>query len=133
MVERFRYDDTKPYPGKASVIFWTNGQQLRQAADGTVTFGRPDKEPPPFYMEAELNSPMVKLYPGESHSFDTEWFPTRGDSSFQSVKDPGVILKPLRANEGGDGEKIDITTFICAQRLQDYSWILDTLKTAITT
>jgi len=109
MVERFRYDDTKPYPGKASVIFWTNGQQLRQAADGTVTFGRPDKEPPPFYMEAELNSPMVKLYPGESYSFDTEWFPTRGDSSFQSVKDPGVILKPLRAIEGGDGEKIDIT------------------------
>ena len=31
MVERFRYDDTKPYPGKASVIFWTNGPQLRQA------------------------------------------------------------------------------------------------------
>jgi hypothetical protein len=28
MVERFRYDDTRPYPGKASVIFWTNGAQL---------------------------------------------------------------------------------------------------------
>jgi hypothetical protein len=108
MVERFRYDETKPYPGKASVIFWTNGPQLRQTADGTVTLGRPDKEPIPYYMEAELNSPMVRLYPGESCRFDTEWFPTRGDSGFQGVTDPGVVLKPLRAVEGSDG-KIDIT------------------------
>lgn len=109
MVERFRYDNTKPYPGKASVIFWTNGVQLRQAADGTVTLGRPDKDPPPYYMEAELNSPMVQLYPGESYSFDTEWFPTRGDSSFQNVKDSGLVLKPLHAVQANDGEKIDLT------------------------
>ena len=109
MVERFRYDDTKPYPGKASVIFWTNGPEIRQAADGTVTFGRPDKELAPFYMEAELNSPMVRLAPGESYSFDTEWFPTRGDGSFQSVNDAGVVLKPLRAVEAGTDGKIDIS------------------------
>jgi len=108
MVERFRYDETKQYPGKASVIFWTNGPELRQAADGTVTFGRPDKEPPPYYMEAELNSPLVRLYPGESYSFDTEWFPTRGDSGFQTVRDSGLVVKPLRAVEVG-GEKIDVS------------------------
>ena len=108
MVERFRYDETKPYPGKASVIFWTNGPSLRQSPDGTVTFGRPDKESSPFYMEAELNSPLVKLYPGESHSFDTEWLPTRSDTQFQGVTDPGVILKPLRAVEGSTG-KISLT------------------------
>jgi len=109
MVERFRYDDTKPYPGKASVIFWTNGPQLRQAPDGTVTLGRTDKDPPPFYMEAELNSPMVRLYPGESHSFDTEWFPTRGDSGIQAVKDSGVVFKALRAVENKDNGQIDMT------------------------
>ena len=109
MVERFRYDDTKQYPGKASVIFWTNGPEIRQAADGTVTFGRPDKEPAPFYMEAELNSPMVRLYPGESYSFDTEWFPTRGDGSFQSVKDAGIVLKPLRAVAGANAGTIDVS------------------------
>ena len=109
MVERFRYDDTKPYPGKASVIFWTNGPQLRQAPDGTVTWGRPDKEPPPFYMEAELNSPMVRLYPGESHSFDTEWFPMRGDGGIQAVKDSGVVFKALRAVENKDNGQIDMT------------------------
>jgi hypothetical protein len=63
MVERFRYDETRPYPGKASVIFWTNGSQLRQHPDGTASFGSPDKEPPALYMEAELNSPMVRLDP----------------------------------------------------------------------
>jgi len=64
MIERFRSDDTKPYPGKASVIFGTYGPQLRPAADGTVTLGRSDKEPHAFYMEAELNSPMVQLFQG---------------------------------------------------------------------
>ena len=28
-------------------------------------------------MEAELNSPMVRLEPGEEFNFDTSWFPTR--------------------------------------------------------
>jgi len=108
MVERFRYDDAKQYPEKASVIFWTNGPELHQSSDGTFTLGRPGKEDFPFYMEAELNSPMVRLYPGESQSFDTEWFPTRGNDSFQGVKDPGVVLKPLRAVEAGSG-KIDLS------------------------
>jgi hypothetical protein len=109
MVERFRYDETKPYPGKASVIFWTNGQELHQAPDGTVTFGRAEKAASPFYMEAELNSPLVRLFPGESHSFDTEWFPTRGDSGFRGVADAGVVLKPLKAVEVDESGKIRLT------------------------
>ena len=109
MVERFRYDNSKQYPGKASVIFWTNGPELHQSADGTFTLGRPDRAASPFYMEAELNSPMVRLYPGESQSFDTEWFPTRGENSFQGVKDSGVILKPLYASEIGTSGKIEIS------------------------
>ncbi len=108
MVERFRYDDTKPYPGKASVIFWTNGPELHQSADGTFTLRRPGKDETPFYMEAELNSPLVKLFPGESQSFETEWFPTRADNTLQGVKDPGVVLKPLHAADGSGG-KIEIT------------------------
>ena len=34
MVERFQYEEHKPYPGKASVIFWTNGSHLRFDNDG---------------------------------------------------------------------------------------------------
>jgi len=106
MVERFRYDETKPYPGKASVIFWTNGSQLRQHPDGTASFGSPDKEPPALYMEAELNSPMVRLDPGESYHFDTQWFPTRADKDFQGVTDAGVILQPLHAVQDAGAGKI---------------------------
>jgi hypothetical protein len=99
MVERFHYDDTKPYPGKASVIFWTNGPELHQHPDGTATFGDSNDGPPAIYMEAELNSPMVRLEPGETFNFDTSWFPTRADAKFQDVADAGVILAPLRATQ----------------------------------
>src|SRR5258707_11691520 len=105
MIERFRYDATRPYPGKASVIFWTNGAELHQHPDGTTTFGSSGEAPPEIYMEAELNSPMVRLEPGESYNFDTDWFPTRADAGFQGVNDPGVGLKPLRAAQEAGGEK----------------------------
>ena len=108
MVERFRYDATRPYPGKASVIFWTNGAELHQHPDGTTTFGSSGEAPPEIYMEAELNSPMVRLEPGESHNFDTDWFPTRADAGFQGVTEAGVILKPLRAAQDAGG-KIKLT------------------------
>jgi hypothetical protein len=109
MVERFRYDDTKPYPGKASVIFWTNGAQLHQHPDGTTTFGASEETAPAIYMEAELNSPMVRLDPGQSYHFDTSWFPTRGSASFQGVTDAGVILKPLHASQTAAGKEIALT------------------------
>ena len=109
MVERFHYDETKQYPGKASVIFWTNGPELHQHADGTTTFGFPDKEQPAIYMEAELNSPMVRLEPGEDFRFDTQWYPTRAGSEFQGVTDPGVILKPFHAVHDATGSKIQLS------------------------
>jgi hypothetical protein len=109
MVERFRYDESKPYPGKASVIFWTNGAQLHQHPDGTTTFADSEQGPPAIYMEAELNSPMVRLDPGESYHFDTQWFPTRGSASFEGVSDAGVILKPLHAAQSGVGNEIALT------------------------
>jgi len=62
-------------------------------------------------MEAELNSPMVRLGPGESYNFDTEWFPTRADKDFQGVTDAGVILKPLRAVQ--DAAPVKIKTCWC--------------------
>ena len=34
MVERFRYEKNETYPGKASVIFWTNGPELRLNSEG---------------------------------------------------------------------------------------------------
>jgi hypothetical protein len=109
MLERFRYDGTRPYPGKASVIFWSNGLQLHQHADGSTSFDSADQAPPDRYMEAELNSPMVRLEPGEEYRFDTHWFPTRADADFKDVTDAGVILEPLRAVRDSTSGKIMLT------------------------
>ena len=37
MVERFQYEEHEPYPGKASVIFWTNGPALRLSSEGVAS------------------------------------------------------------------------------------------------
>jgi hypothetical protein len=96
MVERFQYDTTRPYPGKASVIFWTNGPELRLKDDGEVALGA-DPDSIPYYLEAELNSPMCHLRPGESCTMETEWFPTRAGSEFHGVSDAGLLIRPLKA------------------------------------
>jgi hypothetical protein len=98
MVERFEYQETKSYPGKASVIFWTNGPEMRLQGDGTPSLSdNPDAGP--YYLEAELNSPLCKLRAGESCSFETEWFPARAGKEFHGVTDAGLLISGLRARE----------------------------------
>ena len=94
MVERFQYEQTKSYPGKASVIFWTNGPEMRLSNDGVPSLSA-DTDAGPYYEEAELNSPMCRLRAGESCSFETEWFATRSGSEFKGVTDAGIIVRPL--------------------------------------
>ena len=94
MVERFRYEQSKSYPGKASVIFWTNGPEMRLSNDGVPSLSA-DADAGPYYEEAELNSPMCRLSAGESCALETEWFPTRAGSEFRGVSDAGVIERPL--------------------------------------
>jgi len=97
MVERFRYDEAKSYPGKASVIFYTNGPELHWDAEGVPSLSSGEDRVAPFYLEAELNSPLVRLFPEETFSFDTEWFPTRAGNEFHGATDAGVIVNPLQA------------------------------------
>src|SRR5262249_27485447 len=101
MVERFRYAEGQSYPGKASVIFWTNGPHLRFDRDGAASVS---DNASPFYMEAEINSPMYRLRPGESCSLETDWFPTRAHSEIYDVADAGIVTRPLRAVNLGDGK-----------------------------
>jgi len=102
MVERFQYDESRPYPGKASVIFWTNGPEVRLGSDGMPSISA-DSDAGPYYLEAELNSPMCRLRAGESCSFETEWFPTRAGAEFHGLSDAGIVIHPLQAVrlEGG--------------------------------
>jgi hypothetical protein len=94
MVERFRYERHAEYPGKATVIFYTTG------------LPRPPRTPPPadapprqpiYYIEAEINSPMVDLAPGERYTMRTEWFPTRMGRAFKTATYAGVVGQPLTA------------------------------------
>jgi hypothetical protein len=96
MVERFEYEPSKAYPGKASVIFWTNGPEMRLNRDGVPSLSS-DPDASPTYLEAELNSPMCRLRTGESCDFETEWFPTRAGNQFHGVSDAGIMVRPLEA------------------------------------
>ena len=96
MVERFRYDKNAEYPGKGTVIFYTSGAS--QAAAGAQQGTRP----PTYYMEAELNSPMIRLAPGEAYAMDTQWYPTRMGSNFKAATYAGVIGQPLAVSRTGD-------------------------------
>jgi hypothetical protein len=106
MVERFEYEATKPYPGKASVIFWTNGPEMRLSSDGVPSMSA-DPDASPYYLEAELNSPMCRLRPDETCAFETEWFPTRAGDEFHGVTDAGILIQPLRA--AWDRDKIKLS------------------------
>lgn len=105
MIERFEYETTKPYPGKASVIFWTNGPEMRLSSDGVPSMSA-DPDASPYYLEAELNSPMCRLRPDESCVFETEWFPTRAGDEFHGVTDAGILIKPLQATWDRDKIKL---------------------------
>lgn len=106
MVERFDFDAKAEYPGKASVIFYKNGPAVELNSEGVAEV-RTSAEDAPFYMEAELDSPMVTLSPGESYAFQTRWQPTRAGAEFKTVTDAGVVLAPLAATSAGEKVKLD--------------------------
>jgi hypothetical protein len=96
MVERFQFEESRIYPGKASIIFWTNGPEVKLGADGeaSMTSGG---DGVPYYMEAEINSPLCRLRPGEACNLETEWLPTRVESEFHGATDAGIVVRSLRA------------------------------------
>jgi hypothetical protein len=103
MVERFPYESAKNYPGKASVIFWTNGPEVRLNSEGNISLSA-DPDASPYYLEAEINSPLCRLRPGESCVLDTEWLPTRSGGEFHGVADAGILIRPLRATPTKNGK-----------------------------
>lgn len=103
MVERFQFEQSRTYPGKASIIFWTNGPEAKLNANGEATMSS-GGDGVPYYLEAEINSPLCRLRPGETCNLDTEWFPTRVGSKFHVVTDAGIVVRPLRASRLKNGK-----------------------------
>jgi hypothetical protein len=103
MVERFNPQAHGEYPGKASLIFYKNGAAIQLDAAGKPVLRDATPEDAPYYMEAEINSPMVELKPGESYAMDTNWFPTRVLGRVTDAGDAGVIAGPISALRTSDG------------------------------
>ncbi len=100
MIERFLYHPDGNYPGKATLIFYKNGPSFGLNDKGLPALhGEPGDDP--FYMEAELNSPIVPLAPGESYKMDTTWSPTRAGDAFASVSAVGLVDTPLALSVDG--------------------------------
>jgi hypothetical protein len=97
MIERFQYAASEEYPGKASVIFYKNGAALELDDGGMPVLRSSTPQDAPYYMEAEINSPMIKLVPGASYALDTRWFPVRASKEIKTVTAVGVIERPLIA------------------------------------
>ena len=105
MVERRHFDPTAEYPGKATMIFYSSGEHVRRARSAAAPAASPQpaaqnqasgpREGP--FMEAEVNSPMVELAPGETYAMDTQWFPTRMGEDFKTATYSGVVGTPLTA------------------------------------
>ncbi len=93
MVERFQIEKGKDYPGQATIIFYMN--------DGNDASGNSL-----YYMEAEVNSPMARLEPGETCAMDTEWYPTRAGKDFLALTDAGVIVEHLVISGGPEARKL---------------------------
>jgi hypothetical protein len=106
MVERFHFFPGADYPERASVIFYIDGPSLILNAKGMPQISRTKLEDAPYYMEAELNSPLVTLVPGESYAFDSEWFPTRMTPHLANVTDAGVIGRELAATPVAGGLRL---------------------------
>ena len=97
MVERFNFQPDGNYPDKETVIFYKNGPSVSFDKDGVPRIRATKHESTPYYMEAELNSPIVKLQPGETCAMDTTWNPVRIDKAPQSVTNAGVVTQELSA------------------------------------
>ena len=104
MVERFRYVRGADYPGKATAIVYTTGTGRRGPQPPA------DPTPPPgpahaaiHYMEAELNSPLVRLDPGESYAMDTQWLPARMGSELIGVTYAGTVGRSLTVISSSTG------------------------------
>ena len=76
---------------------------MRLNADGEASMSA-GGDGSPIYLEAEINSPLCRLRPGEACTFDTEWFPTRTANEFHGVTDAGIVVRPLRATRLESGK-----------------------------
>ena len=103
MIERFEHVSGAEYPGKASVILYKNGAALELDDNGMPRIRSANPQETPYYMEAEINTPMIRLEPGASYAMQTRWFPVRATKGLRSVSPAGAVLRALAASQTTEG------------------------------
>ncbi len=114
MIERFNFLPNGSYPGKATVIFSKNGPSVSFDKEGRASIPVTKPESTPYYMEAEINSPIVRQQPNETYAMDTTWSPIRINNFPQAVTNAGVVTQRLSATRHGENTTLNGTfsTFI---------------------
>jgi hypothetical protein len=97
MIERFTFDSAASYPDKATVIFYKNGPSVEFNVAGDAEISKHSPDETPYYMEAEINSPLVALPAGTSASLDTTWYPMRTGAEVKRVTEAGIVTQRLKA------------------------------------
>lgn len=97
MVESFEFKKREEYPGSTTVIFYKNGPSVHFDEQGAASIASVTPLTTPYYMEAEVNSPMVTLPPGEAYAFDTVWHPIAIAAQPKEMHVPGVVVERLEA------------------------------------
>jgi alcohol dehydrogenase (cytochrome c) len=128
MLERFRYFPNGEYPGKATVIFYKNGGSLTLDDRGSPVLTSSHPEEALRYMEAEINSPIISLAPGESYAMDTEWLPVRIDKHLGGSTLASAVrgLAPAAALETGKtavSVTVDVQPQQMTQQPPDKNWL----------
>jgi len=106
MLERFRFFPGADYPERASVIFYIDGPSLQLNDKGMPEISRTKLEDAPYYMEAELNNPLVVLPPRQTSLLESEWFPTRMTPQFVNATEAGMIGRELAASAAAGGVRL---------------------------
>ena len=85
------------YPDNASVEFWLNGAGEFIINGVTITnAATPAKTP--YFLEAEILSPLARLQPEQDYQFEINWFAVRCPKPIVEVTTAGTVNKALSAS-----------------------------------
>src|SRR5205814_8520404 len=88
------------------IIFYKHRAASELDDQGFTHMRSSPREDTPYYIEAEINSPMIRLAPGESYAMDTQWLPTRAGKDLKDVTSAGIIERPLAAHSTVKGIRL---------------------------
>ena len=101
--QRFAYFAGQPYPDRgASVECWTTGL-------GQVILGMDYAKERLYHLEAEILGPLRRMEPGETQSFDVEWYAARCPGPIVNVTPAGCCHEWLRGTPVDGGTRMQGT------------------------